>query len=213
MSWEQILKTLTSEWAVIQGAPILFATGLLVLAGPVYVFLHWVFSMRLQHRDDQIAMLNERIRLRDDQLGNRLQAIPREEAQEMIKALQRRVDALTPRRVPDTTREAARSHLIRPTPGEARTIGIAWNARVSDTEELAASLTSLFRDAGWIVSERREYVDPIARGITLTLSDPEDATDRNVRETIERTGLPVHLRHDAAARFPFLQIGAREDTE
>jgi hypothetical protein len=121
MSWEQILKTLTSEWVVIQGAPILFATALLVASSVVFAILRWVF----QHKDDQIASLAERVRLRDDQLDNRIQAIPREEAQEMITKLQRRVDALTPRRVSREGRQAAQAHLVRPPPGELRTIVIA----------------------------------------------------------------------------------------
>jgi hypothetical protein len=83
----------------------------------------------------------------------------------------------------------------------------------ADTEELARDVSSLFSDAGWVVAGRRVGGVTMPRGITLMLKTPEDDINRNVRETIERTGLSVHVQHDAAAEFPLLQIGAREDAE
>jgi hypothetical protein len=83
-----------------------------VLAGALLFSTVIAFALRCRwkgvvgHKDARIEALEERVRLGDDQLSNKLQTTPPDEARQMIDALQAQISRLAPRRVPETARSA-----------------------------------------------------------------------------------------------------------
>jgi hypothetical protein len=147
------------------------------------IFLLGIFVWHIWHRR-QINILRERVALYKDQLEGRTP----DEIAELIKRL------TSPRRITPQGRTAALAHIRRPQTGELLRVDLHW--RVSGNNELLADdLHKLFDDAGWTVSEHRVTGRVFQPGIELRLREPEDAIHRNLRETIERTGLNVHVHH------------------
>lgn len=87
-----IEKFLSDTWAIFSQAP--FATTTVL----VTVFIGG-FSLGRYLSSSRISDLEERVRLRDDQLANKLSTTPPEQALEMIHALEGRVSALNSRRL------------------------------------------------------------------------------------------------------------------
>lgn len=97
MGWAELLKYISSEAAVISKAPLTFATALLGVFTVTYVIVRWAYATIISHRDAQIRSLEDRLKLRDDQLANKLASVPPNEAEAMIEELQRNLAELQPR--------------------------------------------------------------------------------------------------------------------
>jgi hypothetical protein len=199
-----LLKHIGQSWGVITDAPL--AAFLILILG--------LIGGHLWHRR-QIAILYERLKAKDDRLGEykeKLSGATPDEAVKMIEALQAKVARLTPRRVPKAERSAILEVLRQP-PEMKWTIDISWDAPTPDAEQLARDFKLLFEQGGWDVSESREFDSDIPAGITLTVMHAESASSRAVREALRRSGLPFSVVCDASNRLPHLQIGQPPDDQ
>jgi hypothetical protein len=181
---------------VINDKPLVVA--LLVLLGFAIAWMLQAYRM---------SILNERIRAKDDEIW-RYKAKLQGRTPDDIHAIVKR---LTRRRITPQTHRAALTYITRPRQGERLNIIIAWRGGIGEIEELAEDFVTLFRDAGWIVSGRREYDVTYLPGIQVHLREPEDPIDRNLRETVALTKLNPHVHNHAVNKVPRILIGPSED--
>jgi hypothetical protein len=85
---QKIADYIASEWAVIRSAPVTFVAQTIIIFIVVWLLQRWVYGTIINHKDGRIGSLEERVRMRDDQLNNKIQNIPPEEAQKLIAKLQ-----------------------------------------------------------------------------------------------------------------------------
>jgi hypothetical protein len=212
----QIIKQIFGEEQVrviAQALPVFIVAvlaGALLFSTLIALALRWRWRGVVGHKDARIEALEEHVRLRDDQLSNKLQTTPPEEARQMIDALQAQIARLTPRRVPEAVRPVILDTLRRPL-DTTRAIALSWDAPTPDAEILARDFNTLFREAGWDVGESREFDSGLPAGITLTVTDPASSCDRAAKNALEWAGLPFNVVSDSSNRFPHIQIGPREE--
>jgi hypothetical protein len=99
MGLGDFLKYVAGEAAVIAQAPLIFAAAVIVVSGLAYAAARWAFGTVISQKDATIASLEARIKLRDDQLANKLQSTPPDEAKSIIQSLEARLNKLAPRRL------------------------------------------------------------------------------------------------------------------
>jgi hypothetical protein len=145
-SWKDILEQL----AVIREAPIPFLIVTLAIFGIVWFVINLRYSDIIASRDSTIQTLEARIKLRDDQLADKLHSTPPNEAQAIIKGLQDRIDKISPRRLDNLKRTALLQQLKLP-PGVAYQIDIMHDGACSDCNLFAADFSTLFKESGWAV--------------------------------------------------------------
>jgi hypothetical protein len=179
--------------------------GALIFSALFAWALRWRWKGVVAHKDARIETLEERVKLRDDQL---IQSTSADEARQLIEALEARLDRLAPRRIPEGARPAI-LQALRPPPNARWVIGMSWDPLMPDTEQLARELRSLFREASWTIYDERAFGFEFPPGITLTIRDPGDASDLAARDALRRTGLPIDEQINALGRFPHIRIGHR----
>ena len=93
MSIGDLVNLITNEWPVIAEAPWSFATAVLIVAT-----LLWIAMQHLYRH--QIGDLQERVRLRDDQIADyqaKLGDAPADEIKQKIEALESKIASMRPR--------------------------------------------------------------------------------------------------------------------
>jgi hypothetical protein len=213
MGLSDFLKYVAGEAAVISQAPLIFFTAVVVVGGIAYAIARWAYATIVSHKDATIASLEARVRLRDDQLANKLQSTTPDEAKALIAALQDQVAKLQPRRLTEVQRQALLEHAQAPLDVTWR-MGIRWYGFAPDAELYARDFVDLFRQAGWDVAATRVIGGGHDRGVILAVGDPENLTDleRTIRRAFEKAGLQLALvQNDDAKKQPGLMIGFRED--
>ena len=136
-----------AEWAVIQGAPLAALMFFVIAFGLSWICQRWAYRTVIAYRDGKIAHLEERVRMRDDQLNNKLQTTPPDEAEKLIAKLQ------------DTIKRTIGSEWAPLTAAESETLAreVALlkkrNIQVmyvnSFGKDLARTLRNAFRAGGW----------------------------------------------------------------
>jgi hypothetical protein len=209
-SLQWILDQLGQQWAVIQGAPIIAIGYAALVAVLIWLIQRWAYGTLIAHKDGRIAHLEERVRMRDDQLSNKFQTTSPDEARELIATLQAQVKRLTPRRVSKANREAILEKLRVPE-DETWGIGISWDAPTPDAERLARDFISLFSVSDWSVADSREFDSDIPAGITLFVPDMDTAEVSAAKAALELSELPFATVIDRTAAHPHLQIGQPDE--
>src|SRR5262245_11962841 len=131
-SFQWFLDHLSQEWAVIQGAPVFAAIYALLAAFFIWLIQKWAYGTVITHKDGKIAHLEERLKMRDDQLSNKLQSTPPSEAQEIIRTLQAQLESMKPRRLTETQKAAiAKTSIARG--GDNYTLVVLKEMGASDT--------------------------------------------------------------------------------
>lgn len=198
MEYEKILRALVQEAAVIASAPISFAVSVLISSGVAYLIAKWMFSTVLSHRDARISSLEERIKLRDDQLSNHLQNVPPDAAKLMIKELEARLDAMRPRRLTADQRASILSS-IRSLGGGHRA-HVVHEATCPDCAGFASDFQHLLADAGWSVDAGMVLGigNPPRSGIGVLVNN---AASPNPLEAAVISGLrSAHIEFDIQSR-------------
>jgi hypothetical protein len=174
--------------------------------------LRWKWSTLVAHRDARIGSLEERVKMRDDQLNNKFQTTSPDEARQMMEALRAQVARLTPRRLPKEKRPALLEQLRLPPGGPKQRVDIEWEALIFDAEMLAQDLVSLFDTAGWDVGGSREIGGDPKSGIMLAVINPSNLTPTEiaVRTVLEQSGLTFNLVGDKSNAVPAIHIGHPE---
>lgn len=137
------------EWAVISKAPATFVVASIVVAAIIWLFARSLYS-------GQIASLNERIKLRDDQLGDlqkKLHAVSPSDALIKIGELTGKVEALSIGKwdaLTSAQTDALRERLKRLSPTEIRVY------MSDDARALGYALDKVLdQDLGWKVNGTR----------------------------------------------------------
>jgi hypothetical protein len=149
MGFDQITKYLLQEVAVIRQAPVSFTLASLVVLGLGYGALNWAYSSIVTQKDAKIATLEERIRLRDDQLANRLSSIPPEEARTLIQKLETRLNELSPRQLSDENLKKL-SQVLEQSEIKSETLIVFNELQCQDCRKLAVRIALAINSArGW----------------------------------------------------------------
>jgi hypothetical protein len=168
---------------VIAQAPIAFATALIVCGVLIWLFLR-------SRYDREISLLNERIKLRDDQLGdlqNRLKADSPNDALRKVTELQAKVEALSVGRW-DLLTEQQKGKMHERLGGLARAHVMV--AMTNDAKPLALSFARIFRELGWEVDE--DFFLGHVSG--LYVSPPSEAATAIAQILQTEAGLPIEVK-------------------
>lgn len=144
MDWEKLL----GQFAAVSAAPIPFAVAVLVASGLIWWALDWRYSSIVSNRDGEISLLKGQRDDYKDKLGG---ATP-DQAKARIDALETRIALIEPRRLTTQQRASLASALRGSFQGDRRIDIVSETA--GDAPQLAADLSSVFREAGgWRIQE------------------------------------------------------------
>jgi hypothetical protein len=148
---QALIEYFAKEGRVIFQAPIAFAVALAIIFGLVWAAVSWSFQSRFDGQSSAISSLENRVKLKDDQIGEykeKLSGATPEEAKKRIDALELQIKALSPRRVSLEQRQ----HITDALRGMKGNISIVQDMAAADAKPLTADLASAFQAAGWGVS-------------------------------------------------------------
>lgn len=178
---------------MIAQAPATFVAAVAIVGTAAFLVASWAYSAIVAHHLARIASLEERLKLRDDQLADKVQNTPPEEAQKLIEALQAQLDGLKPRRIVEPQKTTlSRAAVGRG--GDAYTLSILNDVSSPDggayASDLAAALSNL---QGWKI-ERGSVMGPARTsqcGLALYVGDPTNLTkpERIVFDVLHAAGV------------------------
>ena len=205
---DEILKHLVEEAAAISQAPLAFVACVLVAVAIIWIILNWRYAVVATHKNERIASLEERVKLRDDQLNNKVQSTSADEARKLIEALQARVAELAPRTLTKEQRAILTRGLLPPN-GTEWNIRLTWDGLTPDAETLAEEFQLVFREAGWRVIATRN-IGSSGKGMVLNAS-LDDPAALALRKALHDAGVGFTLETGPGARH--FHIGRRERPE
>lgn len=182
-------KFLSDTWAVFSQTPV--ATTVVFIT----VFVSG-FSLGRYLSNSRIGDLEERVRLRDDQLANKLATTPPEQALEMIRALEGRVSDLHVRRLTAQQRSAIETVCNRkgedPFSIQIYQDGIGSDGLLADMLALFAKLP------GWTLGTGFQITDapPTRTGLVVNVADVGHPTTAEalVTSAFRTAGLDFEVR-------------------
>ena len=182
----EFFQYLGQEWKVIGGAPFTFLIGLF-FAGAVI----WAVIKGMGAATE--SALRERISLRDDQLldyKEKLSGASPDEARRQIEILEKRIAELEPLAIPPDQHEAMVAAL-RLVPGEVSIFREMGSAALG---KLHSQLSSVFKQAGWIVANETGMdmnFEPEAK-VTVTSPNLTDPQIRALVDALKLGGIPFN---------------------
>ena len=164
-------KYVLGEWRVIAQAPVSFAASLVVVAAVMYAAARWRYA-------GTIATLEERLRLRDDRAAEyerKLQGATPDQARATIEELERKINALGPRRIDGSKRQTITAAI---STFRGSTLSIVADAASTDASNITRALSSAFTNAGWTVQQGvvMGLGNPPPSGIGVGLKNPSSTT-------------------------------------
>jgi hypothetical protein len=205
MGLGDFLKYVAGEAAVIAQAPLIFAAAVIVVSGLAYAAARWAFGTVISQKDATIASLEARIKLRDDQLANKLQSTPPDEAKSIIQSLEARLNKLAPRRLERDHVEAIANRIGLPS-GTTYKIEILHDGSCSDCSRFAADFVSLFGSVpGWEAVKGMVLgpgsLPPTGIGVCIAQAAKPSAAARTVMEAFRSANIKYDVLqmppHDA----------------
>jgi len=187
------------EWSVISRAPLIFLMAAAVVCGLAYIATSWLYKGRISH-------LDERIRLRDDQLDDyktKLEGASPDEARARLDALEAQVAGLLPRHLSETQKAKLRA-VVTPPFGSTGSwkIEILYDVASRDSQVYAAEFIEVFRAIGGWVVQSASIMGPSpypTSGIGVKVKNRAELT------AVER--LVVDALTGAALQFDYLPPG------
>jgi hypothetical protein len=177
MQWEQVFQHLVAEAKAISAAPVSFVVAVLIVGSVVFLIARWSYATVITHKDARLATIEERLRLRDDQISNKFQTTSPDEAKGLIAALQEQVAKLQPRRLTDTQRSAI-SQAARPPDDAKWSLSLTWVGTSSDAERYAQDFSQLLSGIGWQLNSARIIGSGSEEGVFLRVPDPSNLEPR-----------------------------------
>lgn len=192
-----IAAYLAGEWAVIVSAPLTFVTQAIAIGVIMWLIQRWAYGTVISHKDGKIAHLEERLKMRDDQLSNKLQTTPPAEAQELIKALQSQIEAMKPRRLTEQQRTAISSGAIA-RGGATYNLSIVRDMGSADAEAYTDDLIRAFQNLqGWTISPAAALGVSMkaACGLALCVQNPQNLSppERIVFDVLQSSGVEFEM--------------------
>jgi hypothetical protein len=206
------LKYVAGEAAVIAQAPLIFFTAILVMCGIAYALARWAYSTIISHKDATIASLEARVKLRDDQLVNKLASTPPDEAKALIAALQDQVSKLQPRRLTAVQRKTIADLARVPTSG-SWSLRLNWNGMASDAERYAGDFKECLGSAGWSVRGTRTIGGMHFEGLRLNVPSPGalQPPAAALKKALEQASVPFVLAQRDTKESVELYLGFRPE--
>jgi hypothetical protein len=173
-----------------------------------YAFFQFRYSVifdqkdaQLTTRDAKIATLEERIRLRDDQLADKLHSTPPSEARSIIQGLEARLNRLSPRRISESEKYTLIERL-KVAPGVSYNITIMHDGACADCNLFAADFSSLFRNlSGWNVINLMGIgiANMPPTGVAVRVGNPSKLTEtqRVIVNALKDVGIMFDLQSSA----------------
>jgi hypothetical protein len=198
---DQFTKYILGEIAVIAKAPATFFVASLAVAGVVFTVLDWRYSSIVAQKDAKMSSMEERIKLRDDQLANKLNSTPPEEARALIGKLEARLHELEPRHL-DSGKRTILIEKIKPPQNSNYQIAIAHDGACVDCNRFAFDFVWAFKSVpGWNV-EGGTFLglgNPPRSGTAIRVKTIENLSDaeRLVVEAFKSANIPFDLQIDA----------------
>ena len=179
-------------------APLIFTVACLVVSAMAYAALKWVFSSILEQNNAKIATLEERIKLRDDQLANKLNAMSPDEARAIIQKLEERLEKISSRKIPEGSRAILVEKLKLPH-GVAYEVNIAYDMACADGNQFATEFLTLFSGVGgWTVNSNMllGISSPPPTGIAIRTRDPKklSADEQIIFDAFSAAGIAFDLQ-------------------
>ena len=190
-----ILKYVAGEWDMISQAPVSFVIAVLIIAIVIWLFRRSLYT-------GQITLLNERLKLRDDQLGDlqkKLHADSPADALFKIGELTAKVDALSIGRWDPLTESQIQNlrHQLKAILPSQIKIQITDDARA-----LGYGIDLAFQDNGWEI----EAVRLIGGAIGIEVSPQSEMAEAVANALRSATDLEVKVT-GAKSDKPPLKIG------
>lgn len=177
---------------MIAQAPVTFAAGVLVAAAMMYAAARWRYA-------GTIASLEERLKLRDDRVAEyerKLQGATPDQAKATIEELERKINALGPRRIGPEQRQKMTATI---SSLRGSRVAIAADGASSDAPNIARALGSAFANAGWAVQSSMVLAlgNPPPSGVGIAVKNPNSLTqiEAVVTQAFRDAGVEFDLQH------------------
>jgi hypothetical protein len=188
-------------------APGATVAAVLIVGIILYTFFQFRYSTIIEQKDAEIAALEQRVKLRDDQLADKLHSTPPSEAKAMIEALEARLNQLSPRRVKDSEKSILIEKLRLPS-GISYTAAIMHDGACTDCNTFATDFSSLFRTSGWnVINSIGIGISNMApTGIAVRVGDQSKLTEaqRIVIAALKAANILFDVQ---SGGFPIMQSG------
>ena len=193
------IKYLFDEGRIVLQAPVAFATCICIVALAIWIVLSWTFT-------SQIANLQSRISLRDDQIADykiKLGGATPDEAKKRLDALELQLKSLTPRRITIDQRQKITtiiSHF-------KASIEILQDIAVADAKALSSDFALAFNDAGWqtnVPGVMGAGGVPPKTGLALRVNDLHNLSpaEVSVKSALEAASIAFDLQMSARRLTP-----------
>jgi hypothetical protein len=205
VSMGDFIKYIADEWHVIWQAPVTFIAAILAVCGLVWA------AMEFRYRS-VIDSLNERIRLRDDQIAQvreKVGTASPDEIRARIDQLEAQVRGLAPPRLTEDQKQRL-SGMLRNHQGKC---AIAHDVAAAPMRGLLADLIGSFRDAGWAITTpvvMGPGMHP-SHGIGIKVSDANNLTA--VQDGVLNAFRAAKIEFDLESGAPFPMRMPGEDKE
>jgi hypothetical protein len=203
----ELFAFLKKEWAVVSSAPSTFLFGCLLVAGVVWLIMHWAFRARLDSKDAQISLLKARCDDYKEKLGG---ATP-SQAQEKIALLETRLAKLEPRRLTNEQRQTITTMTKLSSADIWFKIEVAWDGSCFDCEAYAHD----FRDAlektgGWKIEAYRIFGvnRKSSKGLAIFIPNPNAPPSHVMKlmRALEKAEIPYDLIQQENADHMWVQL-------
>lgn len=213
---KSIWERAANEGGVVAGAPILFAGSALFLTAiasfGIWNAIGWSYQAKLDGQLATVGSLNDRLKLKDDQIADykeKLNGATPDEAKKRIEALEIQLKALSPRRLSEKDKRI----IIDAVKGTRGIISITQDMAAPDAKGMSADLAYAFQSAGWGV-ELPMVMGPSnvpPSGLGLRVRDPNNLRplEQSVRSALQAAGVSFDIQAGlrASPKRPSLPVG------
>ncbi len=145
---KELIEYLVKEGRVVFQAPVAFLLAMILVTSLLWAAINWGYQSKSDGQASAISSLENRIKLKDDQIADyreKLSGATPDEAKKRIDALELQLKALSPRRLSVEQRQKVMSSLK----GVRGSVSITQDMAAADAKPLSADLAVAFQAAGW----------------------------------------------------------------
>ena len=200
MDFVSFIKT---DWAVVSEAPFTFIIGAILIAALTYAFVRVQFS-------DRISSLNGRLKLKDDRIAEYEQNTGTQtpdEAKQVISSLEKRLEALEPRKLTQSQIDALKKVLC----DESGSVRIVKDGAAANVAIIASQTMNIFQQCKWNVAGGFAIgiglPPPTGIAITIIADNGASHVGEVILKAFNEAKVPFDLRHEKPDEFQ------REDHE
>lgn len=186
----ELFDYIKSEWQTISQAPGTFLIGIIITGGAMYAFVRHQLG-------DRISALEERIKLKDDQLceyRDKLNGASPDEVKARIDGLEGRLQELREEFAPRSLDQNQKTAIHEKASLAAGQVTVVYDMACADGSAFATSIQQALKDAGWQVSNGMVGgpSNPPVEGLALRVPDIANLTNeaQSLKDALDATGIP-----------------------